>query len=258
MVLLASLALLAFMAGFIDAVVGGGGLVQIPALLIAFPNLPVASIFGTNKISALSGTAVAAVQYGRKIKFDYTLLLVVSAFAFMASLFGARVVSIVRADVLKPVILVILIVMAVYIYAKKDLGSVASKSMTKTGQLVIGSLMGLVIGFYDGFFGPGTGSFLILGFVLLLGFEFVTASAYAKVINCLTNISALLVFIRQGHYLLGIGILMAVFNITGNIVGSRLALRRGNAFVRQVFLFVVTLMILRYGYDVFSAYFASP
>lgn len=182
-ILLASLTMLAFVAGFIDAVVGGGGLIQIPALLIAFPDKAVATLFGTNKISAFSGTSVAAYQYAKRIRFDYRLLAVISVFAFFSSQLGAKLVSIVSAEILKPVILVILIIMAIYIYRKKNLGSAETKNLSFSKQLLFGSLIGIVVGFYDGFFGPGTGSFLILGFVLFLGFEFVTASAYAKIIS---------------------------------------------------------------------------
>ncbi|CAG5069005.1 putative membrane transporter protein YfcA [Dyadobacter sp. CECT 9623] len=252
--LLVALSSLAFVAGFIDAVVGGGGLIQIPALLIAFPDKAVATLFGTNKIAAISGTSVAAYNYSKRIRFDYRLLIVVSLAAFTASFLGAKVVSMVRAEVLRPVILIILVIMLIYVYTNKNLGAAQNKGLPLAKQLVLGSLIGLVVGFYDGFFGPGTGSFLILGFVVLLRFDFVTASGYAKLINCVTNISALLVFIRNGNFLLGIGITMAVFNIAGNIIGSRMALREGNGFVRKIFLVVVSLMILRYGYDVFQQF----
>ncbi len=246
-----SLILLSFVAGFIDAIVGGGGLIQLPALLINMPNQPLLTIFGTNKIAALAGTSVAAYQYSKRIKFNYKLLLVISFFSFVASYSGAKAVSFIKVETLKPVILVILILIAVYTFIKKDLGSVQTKQLSQNKQLLFGSLIGLVVGFYDGFFGPGTGSFFVLGFVVILGFEFVNASAYSKVINCITNISALIVFIKNGHYLLEIAILMAVFNIVGSIIGSRIALRKGNGFVRIIFLFIVSIMILRYGYDVF-------
>jgi uncharacterized membrane protein YfcA len=153
-------------------------------------------------------------------------------------------------NVLKPVILVVLILIAIYTFIKKDMGAVQTKHHPTGRLLFLGSLIGMVIGFYDGFFGPGTGSFLVLGFVVLLGFEFVTASGYAKIINCMTNISALVVFIRQGNYLLHLALLMAVCNIAGSMIGSRLAIKRGNRFVRIIFLVIVTLMIVRYGYDV--------
>lgn len=243
--------ILNFVAGFLDAVIGGGGLITIPALLINLPKTPIATIFGTNKIAALSGTSVAAFQYTKRIKFNYKLLLVVGFFASIASFTGAKLVSYINVNTFKPIILVILILITIYTLIKKDLGSVQTKSLELKKQILYGSIIGLVVGFYDGFFGPGTGSFLILGFVLLLGFEFVQASAYAKVINCFTNISALVVFIRQGNVIWGLAILMAVFNILGNIVGTRMAFKKGNKFVRVVFLIIVTLMIIRYSNDVF-------
>jgi len=162
-------------------------------------------------------------------------------------------VSIINPATLKPIILIILIAIAIYTFLKKDLGKVETKQLSLARQIIFGAAIGLVIGFYDGFFGPGTGSFFVLAFVVILGFEFVQASAYAKIVNCMTNISALIVFIRQGNYIIGIAILMAVFNITGSIIGSKMALKKGNGFIRVFFLIIVTIMILRYGYDVFKA-----
>ena len=246
-----ALIILAFIAGFIDAVVGGGGLIQLPALLINFPNQQLPTLFGTNKIAALSGTSVAAYQYSKRITFNFRLLIVVSFFSFLASFVGAKTVSYINVDILKPIILIILILIAIYTFFKKDLGSAQTKNLTINKQILFGSLIGIIVGFYDGFFGPGTGSFFVLGFVVILGFEFVAASAYSKIINCMTNISALFVFIRQGNYMLEIAILMSVCNIIGNIIGSRVALKKGNGFIRIIFLVIVSIMILRYGYDVF-------
>jgi uncharacterized membrane protein YfcA len=246
-----TLILLSFVAGFIDAIVGGGGLIQLPGLLINMPNQPLLTLFGTNKIAALAGTSVAAYQYSRRIKFDYKLLFIISFFSFIASFLGAKAVSFIKVETLKPIILVILILIAIYTFIKKDLGSIQTKQLARNKQIVFGSLIGIVVGFYDGFFGPGTGSFFVLGFVVILGFEFVNASAYSKIINCMTNISALIVFIKNGDYILELAILMSVFNIVGSIVGSKIALRKGNGFVRIIFLVIVSIMILRYGYDVF-------
>ena len=248
---IALIVIVTFVAGFVDAVVGGGGLMTIPAMLIGFPTTPVATIFGTNKIAAFSGTSVAAFQYARRIKFNYKLLFLIAFFASVASFSGARLVNYIDIKTFKPIILVILVLITIYTLVKKDLGSVQTKNLGLQKQSLYGSVLGLVVGFYDGFFGPGTGSFLILGFVLMLGFEFIEASAYAKVINCFTNISALVVFIRNGNYILEVAILMAIANITGNILGTRMAFKKGNQFVRLVFLIIVTLMIARYSYDVF-------
>jgi len=246
------LALFAFIAGFIDAVVGGGGLIQLPALLVTLPKAPIPTLFGTNKIAALSGTSIAAFQYAKRIKFNLKLLFTISLASFIAAFFGAKIVSIINPATLKPIILVILIAIAIYTFVKKDLGKVVTKQLTLSRQLLFGFAIGLVIGFYDGFFGPGTGSFFVLAFVVILGFEFVQASAYAKIVNCMTNISALVVFIRQGNFILGIAVLMALFQIAGSVIGTKMAIKRGNGFIRIFFLIIVSLMIMRYGYDVFK------
>jgi uncharacterized membrane protein YfcA len=245
------LAVLAFVAGFIDAVVGGGGLIQLPAILIQFPQTNLPTLFGTNKIAALSGTVIAAIQYAKKVKFNFLLLLTISLFAYLASGAGAKIVSLLDVKMLKPIILVILIVIAIYTIFKKDLGSIQLKQISLKKQMIYGSLIGIVVGFYDGFFGPGTGSFLVLGFVLFLGMDFMHASAYAKIVNCITNLSALVVFINQGNYLLNIAVLMGVSNILGSYLGSHMAIKKGNAFIRNIFIFIVMLMIIRYAYDVF-------
>jgi uncharacterized protein len=246
------IAVLALLAGFIDAVVGGGGLIQVPALLVTLPQAPLPALFGTNKISAMAGTSFAAYQYAKRISFDKTLLTTVAITAAASAYCGAQVVSHTDVHTLKPAILIILIFIAIYTYLKKDLGSVQTQQPEKKNKLIYGTLLGVVIGFYDGFFGPGTGSFLVLGFVVVLGFEFLHASAYAKIINCTTNLGALIVFIGQGHYYLGLAILMAICNVIGNIIGTQMAFQKGNAFIRKIFLFIVTIMIVRYAYDVFE------
>jgi uncharacterized membrane protein YfcA len=248
---LLALFVFSFMGGFIDAVVGGGGLIQLPAVLLNLPNYPLPTLFGTNKIAALSGTSVAAYQYSKKVKFNFKLLAATSISAAIASYSGAKILSHIHSNTLKPVILVVLIVIAIYTFFKKDLGSVATKELTLNKQLLYGMLLGFAVGFYDGFFGPGTGSFLVLGFVVIIGFDFVKASAYSKFINCVTNIAALAVFIKQGNFLIEISILMAISNITGGFIGAKMALKKGNKFIRVIFLVVVILMIFRYGYDVF-------
>jgi uncharacterized protein len=240
-----------FVAGFIDAVAGGGGLIQLPALLISLPQVQIPTIFGTNKIASLAGTSFSAAQYAKRIKFNYKLLLAISFSAALASFLGAKVVSYVNVNTLKPIILVALIAMAIYTFMKKDLGSAQSKTLPLKQQIFGGTGIGLVLGFYDGFFGPGTGSFFVLGFVLILGFEFVQASAYAKLVNCATNVSALGVFISQGNYIVELAILLSICNISGNVLGARMALKKGNTFVRLVFLVIVSIMIMRYAYDIF-------
>ena len=249
------LALSAFTAGFIDAVVGGGGLIQTPFLLITFPKMPLPILFGTNKIAALAGTSIAAFKYAKKITFNFKLLFVIAFSCFISSFLGAQIINHIDSNLLKPAILIILIIIAIYTFIKKDLGAIETKELPLKKQMLYGACIGLIVGFYDGFFGPGTGSFFVLGFVVVLGFEFIKASAYAKIVNCVTNISALIVFIKEGHYILHLAILLAVFNIIGSFIGSHLALKKGNGFVRIIFLVIVSMMILKYGYDVLKVYF---
>ena len=246
-----ALGFFSLLAGFIDAVVGGGGLIQLPALILQLPSTPLPTILGTNKIAALSGTSVAAAQYARRIRYNFPLLFVISFFAFISAHLGAKLATRIDPASFRLLILVILIAMAIYTYFKKDLGTRDGQTVRMPMQYLYGSLMGILIGFYDGFIGPGTGSFFVLAFVVLLGFEFVQASAYAKFVNCMTNFSAVMVFVKQGNYVLSIAILMAVCNVIGNVLGSVLALKKGNAFVRIFFLLVVSAMIIRYSYMIF-------
>lgn len=248
---LVCIGLLSLVAGFIDSIVGGGGLIQFPALSILYPNMSVPMVLGTNKIAGLSGTSVAAFTYAKRIKFDWKLLGIISAFSFIASYFGAQLVSYINVAVLKPVVFFFLILIALYTYFKKDFGTVTLQTITKSKRYLYGSGLGVIIGFYDGFLGPGTGSFLVLGFIALLGFDFLEASAYAKMINCVTNISALYVFITHQNFCIEIAVIMAIANIIGSSIGSRMALLRGNHFIRKLFLVVVGILLLRYGYDVF-------
>lgn len=249
---LIALSFFSFLAGFVDAIVGGGGLVILPFLLINFPKLPLPVVFGTNKIAGFSGTSVAAYSYSKRVKFDFKLLLIISFFALGASFFGAHIVSRIPTESLKPFILIILIIIAVYTFFKKDLGAIETKQLPFAKQVLMGSVFAIIIGFYDGFFGPGTGSFLVLVFVVVLGFEFVKASAYAKVVNCITNIGALIVFVKNGQFILPLAMIMIVFNVAGSYYGARMALKRGNEFVRKLFLFIVSAMIAKFGYDIFS------
>lgn len=245
------MAIASLFAGFIDAVVGGGGLIQFPAYMILFPNSSIPTAFGTNKIAGLSGTSIAAVQYAKRVTFNWNLLIITAFTSFVFSFIGAKLVSRIDVTILKPFIFFMLIAIAIYTFKKKDFGSYSTKLLSDKKKYIFGFLLGVFIGFYDGFLGPGTGSFLVLGFVLLLGFEFLEASAYAKVINCITNISALYVFLSQGNYILEIAIIMAISNISGSIIGTRMAILKGNQFIRKLFLVVVVIMIFRYGYDVF-------
>ncbi|WP_316737541.1 sulfite exporter TauE/SafE family protein [Pedobacter aquatilis] len=244
------LCIAAFSAGFIDAIVGGGGLLQTPATLLILPHYPVATLLGTTKIPSIAGTSLAAYKYSKHVKFNYKVLVACAISAFLAALLGAFLVSRIDNAVIKPIILVVLILVAIYTYFNKQFGIHQEKAHSTKQQVLMAMLFGLVLGFYDGLIGPGTGSFLILVFIAVLGFDFVGASAHAKIVNIATNLAAILYFSSTGHILFQYAIPMAIFNTTGAYFGTKLALLKGNKFIRIFFLLVVFGTILRFAYDV--------
>lgn len=244
------LCLAAFAAGFIDAIVGGGGLLQTPAILLILPHYPVATLFGTVKIPSLAGTTVAAFKYGKQVKFNYKVLFACVIAAFCASLLGAYSVSQLNNELIKPIILVVLILVALYTYFNKQFGIHQHQQHSVRKQVLMAGFFGLIIGFYDGLIGPGTGSFLILVFIAALGFDFIGASAHAKIVNIATNLAAIAYFASTGHILFEYAIPMAIFNVIGSFFGAKLALLKGNKFVRIFFLIVIFGTILRFAFDV--------
>ncbi len=243
------LALAALLAGFIDAVAGGGGLVQVPALFNALPTESPATIFGTNKGSSIFGTANAAWRYARRIPMPWDIALPAAASAFVFSFIGAATVAWLPKEVVRPLVLAMMIVVVVYTAVKPDFGALQGKALPAGKVRPWALVAGAVLGFYDGFFGPGAGSFMIFAFVGVFGMDFLRASSSAKIVNLATNAAALSFFIPTGHILWVIALTMAVFNIAGAFVGTRLALRHGSGFVRWVFLAVSTILIGKFGYD---------
>lgn len=243
----------AFCAGMVDAVVGGGGLIQIPALVNAFPNAPIATLFGTNKLSSVCGTAVAARTYIGKVQLPWKLVLPAAASAFAMSFLGAATVSLVPQSWLRPVVLVLVVVMAFYIFHKKDFGTLSRAMHIGNREKVLAVLIGGAIGFYDGLFGPGTGSFLIFLFVRYFAFDFLQASASAKFVNIATNLAALLFFIPSGNMIYTVAIPMIAFNMLGAFTGTWVALKRGAGFVRVLFLCLLVILIFKLAYDILAS-----
>jgi uncharacterized membrane protein YfcA len=240
----------AFLAGAVDAVVGGGGLVQLPALLVVLPGVPVVALLGTNKLASIVGTAGAAVTYNRRIAIDRRTAAQMAGAAFVGSGLGAVAAVRVGSDVLKPVVLVALIAVLGYTLRNPSLGEVERLRLRAGPQRTTALLGGAGIGFYDGFLGPGTGSFLVFLLVGAVGLSFLHASATAKIVNTSTNLAALALFAAAGHVLWLLGAAMAASNLAGSTIGARLAIRRGSAWVRRVFLVVVGALVLRLAYDV--------
>lgn len=249
--IIAWLCIAAFAAGFIDAIVGGGGLIQTPAALILLPQFPVATVIGSLKIPAFCGTALATMQYMRKVKMHWQMLLLMTVLAFTSAYFGSMLLSQVHNDFLKPLLLCILITVAIYTYSKKNFGVHSEKDHSRRTKIIYSIFISIVIGFYDGFIGPGAGSFLVMAFIVLLGFDFLRASAHAKMINLSTNLGSIVFFMLKGSILYKIAIPMAVCNAVGGTLGARLAIAKGNQFIRVFFLLVVTGTIIRFAYDVF-------
>lgn len=239
------------LAGLIDAVVGGGGLIQIPALFSVFPVTAPATLLGSSKLAGIFGTSAAALSFTRRVKISWGAAAPAAIAAFILSFCGAYTVTKVPPDFIRKVLPFVLIAVAVYTFKRKDFGSNHAPLHTGHKEKLIAVVVGGGIGLYDGFFGPGTGSFLLFLFVRFFGFDFLSASAVSKVVNVACNLSALLWFGYSGHILWQIGLMMAACNIAGSLIGTRLAMRYGSGFVRILFLVVVSLLTVKTSYDAF-------
>lgn len=240
----------AFLAGWVDAVVGGGGLIQLPALLLTLPDdTPVPAISGTNKLSSVAGTSIAAFTYLRRIRPDWAVVVPLVLTAGAGSALGAQLVRLLPRDAFTPIVLVALIAVGAYTIRRPQLG--LEHQAHHAGWAVVWrtALIGLGVGVYDGFLGPGTGSFFVILIVAVLGHGFLQATAKAKLANLTTNIAAIGVLAWHGQVYWVLGAMMAAANLLGGFTGARMALRHGSAFVRRVFLVVVGVMVLRLGWD---------
>ncbi len=243
--------LASLLAGFVDAIVGGGGLVLLPALFAAYPTAHAATLFGTNKSASVWGTAFASVQYVRRVDLRWRTMLPAMALSFAGALAGAWLVTLISPDFLRKLLPAVLLLVLVYTLMKKELGRHHAPRYAGRQELLAAGTVGLLIGFYDGFFGPGTGSFFVFLFVRWLGYDFLHASAGAKLLNLSSNLSALLLFALKGHVWWHFALTLALANIVGSLLGTRLALKHGAGFVRGVFIMVVSALILKTGYDAF-------
>lgn len=246
---LVALLVAAFGAGLVDAVAGGGGLIQVPALFSALPAESPATIFGTNKGSSVFGTANAAWRFARRIEIPWRITLAMAGAAFVTSFLGAATVAWLPRDVVRPLVLLLLVAVVVYTATRRNFGAVAADAGKPQRGRGAAAGAGAVLGFYDGFFGPGMGSFVIFALVRWFGLDFLRATASAKFVNGGTNVAALAYFAPSGHVLWGVALAMAVFNVLGALVGTRAAIRRGAGFVRAAFLVATALLVAKFGYD---------
>lgn len=248
--LLVLLVLAAFVAGWVDAVVGGGGLIQLPALLIGLPSdTPVATIAGTNKVPAAAGTLMATATYLRSVRVDWKSALPLMATAWLGSTAGANLAHHMPRAWFTPLVLVVLIVVGTYTVRRPQLG--LQQQLRHDGRAHIARLLGIGggVGLYDGLVGPGTGTFFVIALVSVMGYGFLEASALTKLANLTTNVAAISVFVLHGSILWPVALCMAVANLTGGLLGARTAVRRGNAFVRKVFLLVISALAVKLAWD---------
>lgn len=248
------LLLAAFFAGFVDSIAGGGGLIQLPALLIALPKSDTVTVLGTNKLASVFGTTTAAALYRRQIRPERKILLAMALPAFIGSAVGASLASRLPTASMRPIVLILLILVAIYTWLKPDLGKIELLRHHSSRRVQISIVAGAGIGFYDGVFGPGTGSFLMLVLVASLGYAFISASAIAKVVNVSTNLGAILIFGVHGAILWQVGLALGVANVSGAVIGSHLAIRGGSTLVRKVFLLVTVALIIKVGIDTFQSF----
>ena len=232
-----------FLAGFIDSVVGGGGLIQVPALLLLLPGVSIPTILGTNKFASCAGTAIAVQRYARHVAIDWSVIAPAAISAFIFAFLGSRAVTLLNTEFLRPIVLVLLIVVAIYVFFLKDLGLIHQPKHAVKKARWLGVVIGAALGFYDGFFGPGTGSFLIFLFVGVFGFDFLSASASAKVINLATNVASVIFFTASGNVIYKYAVPMAACSVAGAMIGTRLAIAKGSRFVRIFFLVIVCALI---------------
>jgi len=239
-----------FFAGFVDAVAGGGGLIQQPSLLITFSETNTVTVMGTSKTAAAFGTSAAALKYRRSIKTDPQLLLAMVIPAFVGSSLGALLATHISAQNLKSAIFMMMVLIFLYTLAKPELGKNHVDRFSQATLKKIGAAAALIIGFYDGLIGPGTGTLLMIVLVALMGFAFIGASAIAKVVNLVTNIAAIIVIGFRVPIMWKLGIALGLANLVGGFIGSHVAVKKGSGFVRTFYLIVTALLIVRLGYDI--------
>lgn len=246
---LITLCLSALLAGFVDATVGGGGLVQIPALFAILPGQLPPVLLGTNKFAAICGTVNASYTYFRRIRLPVRFMVVVCLVAGLAAVLGAHSARFVAPGLFRLALPIILAAIFVYTIKQKALGTVTSTDPIRADTIWKGCLIGAAVGWYDGFLGAGTGTFFIFFFIKLLRFDFLHASAAAKLVNVSTNLGALIMFMVANDVLWRFAIPMAIANAAGGIVGARFAILKGNTFIRRLFILIVACLLLKTGFD---------
>ncbi len=240
-----------FLAGLVDAIAGGGGLISLPAYWSV--GIPPHLALGTNKFSSCFGTVFSTANYFRAKMIDVPVAIISAAFALIGSWLGASIALRVSAAFLNYLLVVLIPIAAVISMSSRNLGMKSQPHLLrKAYRMLLGSLAGLAIGFYDGFFGPGTGTFLILIYASLMHYDFVTANGNTKVVNLASNVAALITFAASGNIFYPLAIPGAICGITGNILGSKLVILKGNKLIKEVFIVALLLLLGRVIYNLLS------
>jgi uncharacterized protein len=239
----------AFAAGYIDAVVGGGGLLQVPLLFLLFPEFPHTTIISSNRLASCVGTGVAAYHYNKANKVNYKLLIVGMCTAIVASYSGAYIMPMIDTAVFKPILFFIIAALVLYTVFKKNMGNKQKVKFEIPKLYFIMALVCIIIGLYNGVFGPGTGTLLLVSLVQIIGFSFLNASGYAKIINATADVGSLISFVIQGAVWYPLAIPMLIMNVAGSYIGTKMAIKKGNDFIRKLFLFIMSVLLLRLGYE---------
>ena len=245
------LACAALITGFVDAVVGGGGMILLPSLFTMLPNTVPAVLLGTNKIAGLFGTTVAVYEYTRKITPPWQLVIIAAIFAFFSAILGAGSVQYLPVQGFRKALPFILLCLLIYTLGNKKLGLQKTRLVFNTRAKILAAVLGVSLGFYDGVFGPGTGSLLVFLWIKWFGLDFLSASCSAKIVNFACNLGALFWFVPHGSFILALGLWMAVFTMLGALLGARFTIKNGDVFIRKIFILIVVCLILRTSYDAF-------
>ncbi len=246
------LCLAAFCAGFVDAVAGGGGLIQLPVALLLLPAHPLPSVIASLKLPSFAGTAVAFLRFRKKVFINWKLAGIICSLSFFSSFAGSQLLTVVNSAFMKPVLCLVLFAVFVYTFIKKNFGQNEQHTISETRQIQFAVLISAIIGFYDGFIGPGAGSFFILAFVALLRYDLLHASATAKLANMATNLGSITLFLFHGNIIWLVALPMALANALGGAAGAKMAIQKGNKFIRIFFLFIVLATLLTLGYNIFA------
>jgi len=242
---------LVFFAGLVDSIAGGGGLISLPAYWAA--GLPPHFVLGNNKFSSSFGTLVATLRYYHGGLIDLKVALLSACFALAGSFLGTRAVLLIDPGFLRYVLIVLVPVVTVFTLLNKNLGAHNNSHQTQIGtKYILAGTFSALVGFYDGFFGPGTGAFLILFYTLMLKYDFVTANANTKVVNLASNVAAVITFMAHGKVLYALGVPAAICGIAGNLLGAKMVMTKGAKVIRPIFIFVLLLLLAKIVYDMIA------